>query len=252
MKIRRTARVAGWAGLGAVIALCALPAVPASAATLDGTATIINPSNNATLSSGGSETVFALNLTPAPAYCSGNTSNNGYHEYTYLVPQGTNIALNSPLAAGGAGISFAGSQPSEGYGLISNLYGYGTYNTANNDQVSNIPTDFEFADLVTEDSLSANALDNNGTSEVWEAGIVCANSSGAVTDYWNTVVTFTASGSDPNGFKWSAVAGPDPATPEVAWAVTLPITGAVVLGGGLWFTRRRSRRKALLAHQTAG
>ncbi|MGB7050103.1 MAG: putative Ig domain-containing protein, partial [Acidimicrobiales bacterium] len=35
-------------------------------------------------------------------------------------------------------------------------------------------------------------------------GLACTNSSGTVTDYWTTNITFTASKSDPNGFVWSA------------------------------------------------
>ncbi len=40
--------------------------------------------------------------------------------------------------------------------------------------------------------------------------MLCAdsNTGGSVTDNWNTEVTFAASGTDPNGFTWSAVPGP--------------------------------------------
>ena len=41
------------------------------------------------------------------------------------------------------------------------------------------------------------------------AAIACANSSGELTDNWNVQFTFTKSTSDPNGFTWSAVPGPE-------------------------------------------
>jgi len=225
--------------LGAAIALWALPAASASASTLDGTATITNPLSNTALTSGGSTTVFTVVLTPAPPDCSGDTATNGYHVYSYLLPEATSITSNN----------FSSGSPSEGLGLVDGSGYYGPANTApNTGQIISIPTDFEWADLL---NLGETAPElDGGSSAVWNAGIACANSSGAVTDYWNTQVTFTASGSDTHGFVWSA--GPGASTPEVTWAATLPIAGVVVLGGGLWFSRRRSRRKALLAHHAAG
>jgi LPXTG-motif cell wall-anchored protein len=240
MKIRRSLRNAGTVvALGAAIALWALPVTSASASTLDGTATLTNPNTNTALTSGGSTTVFTVVLTPAPADCSGDTASDGYHVYSYLLPQATSITSNN----------FSTGSPSEGLGLVDADGYYGPANTApTTGQIISIPTSFEWADLL---SLGETAAElDNGSSAVWNAGIACANASGAVTDYWNTQVTFTKSTSDPNGFVWSA--GPGSLTPEVSQAVTLPIAGAVVLGGGLWFSRRRSRRKALLAQQTAG
>jgi hypothetical protein len=240
MKIRRSLRNAGTVvALGASIALWAPPVTSASASTLDATATLTNPVNSQALTSGASTTVFTVVLTPAPADCSGDTATDHYEVFSYLLPEATSITGNS----------FAGGSPSEGFGFVDGSGYYGSATTApNTGEIINIPSDFEWADLL---SLGETAADlDNGSSAVWNAGIACANSSGALTDYWNTQVTFTKSTSDPNGFVWSA--GPGASTPEVSQAVTLPIAGGVVLGGGLWFSRRRSRRKALLAQQTAG
>jgi hypothetical protein len=240
MKIRRSVRDVGVAvALGAAIALWALPAATASASTLDGTATITNPVTSGALSSGGSETAFTVVLTPAPADCSGDTATDGYHVYSYLLPQATAVTSDN----------FSSGSPSEGLGLVDSDGYFGPVNTApNTGEIINIPADFEWADLL---NLGETAADlDNGSSAVWDAGIACANSSGAVTDYWNEQVTFTASSGDPHGFVWSA--GPGAETPEVPWAATLPVAGVVVLGGGLWFSRRRSRRRALLAHHAAG
>ena len=59
-------------------------------------------------------------------------------------------------------------------------------------------------------ALSTLALTSGTTPGTWEAGLLCAdsNTGGTVTDNWNTEVTFAASGTDPNGFTWSAVPGP--------------------------------------------
>jgi LPXTG-motif cell wall-anchored protein len=243
MKIRRGLRDAGWAGaLGVTVALFALPPVVASAATLDGTATITNPSNGQPLGTGGSQvpssTPFTIDL-PAQAACSGDTSTDGYHVFSYLLAQGTTVTTDS----------FSSGFPSEGLGLFYSKGYYGSADTApTTGQVISIPTDFDFADLLSHGQTAA-TLDGGSTLS-WEAGLACAQSNGTVSDYWNTVVTFTTSNSDPNGFTWSAVPGPDTSTPEAAWAVTLPLAGVVVLGGGLWFSRRRSRKKTLLSPST--
>jgi len=183
--------------------------------------------------------VFTVVLTPSPADCSGDTASGGYHVYSYLLPQATAVTTDD----------FSTGSPSEGLGLVDSSGYYGPANTApTTGQIINIPADFEWADLLSLGETAANL--DNGSSAVWDAGIACANSSGAVTDYWNTQVTFTKSTSDPNGFVWSA--GPGTQTPEVPWAATLPVAGALVLGGGLWISRRRTKGKALLAEQTAG
>ena len=239
MKMRAFSRVAGLAALSA--AALAVYAVPASASTLAGTATITNPSLTP-ISSGGSTDSFSVTL-PANAACTGDTATDGYHVYSYLVQQGTSIPS----------ITFT-SHPSVGLGFVSNTGTYyGPVNTAlGTGQVIGIPTNFQWAPLVSVDHLALSSLlYNGGTSGVWEAGIACANSSGVLSDYWNTEVTFTASGSDPTGFVWAAVPGVPNSTPEVSMAVLLPVAGVLILGGGFWFSRRRPVRRAAPA-QTAG
>src|SRR5580658_3094089 len=109
MKIRRTLRNAGtMVALGAAIGFWALPVTSASASTLDATATLTNPVNSQALTSGGSATVFTVVLTPAPADCSGDTATDGYHVYSYLLPEATSITSNS----------FALGSPSEGFGFV--------------------------------------------------------------------------------------------------------------------------------------
>jgi len=74
---------------------------------------------------------------------------------------------------------------------------------------------------------------------------VCANSSGHVTDNWNTEVTFTASGSDANGFTWAAVPGVSSGTPEAPLAILLPLAGGAVVLGAIGLGRRRRGRAEL-------
>ncbi|MGD0381472.1 MAG: hypothetical protein ABSC30_15970 [Acidimicrobiales bacterium] len=225
---------------GGVVALCAAPAT-AYASTLNGTATITDPALNP-LSSGGSGTSFSVAL-PAQAACTGDTASDGYHVFSYLVPQGT-----SPTT-----ISFNTGFPSTGYGFFSSIGTYyGSANTASTTgQIIGIP-DFEWGPAIHGDGLTSALLYNGGTSGVWEAGIACANSSGVVTDYWNTEITFTSSNTDPDGFVWADVPGLPTDTPEVATTVVLPLVGVGILGSGLWFSRRRSTRKAALAVKTSG
>jgi hypothetical protein len=190
------------AGAGILVALgswslyAAASATQASAATLNGTATIVNPVDNSALSGGGSATVFGVTL-PAQAACSGDTATDGYHVYSYLVPQGTAVLA----------LTFVGGTPSSGFGLIDGSGYYGADNTApTTGQIINIPADFEWADLLNAGATAAGLTTGNGK---WETGLLCANSTGVVTDFWNNEVTFAASKSDSNGFTWTDVPGPD-------------------------------------------
>jgi hypothetical protein len=173
---------------------------PASASTVNGVATTVNPSTGSYLASGTSDTEYSLVLPPNAA-CDGDTASDGYHVWSYLVKKGTNIAS----------LTFsANTGPSQGLGLFdSTATYYGPVNTAiTTGQIVGIPNDFEWGPAVSDDSLLSTLLYTGGSSGAWEGGLACANSSGALTDNWNTQFTFTASSSDPNGFVWSAVPGP--------------------------------------------
>ena len=200
----RSSRVTRWAAVAAAGALAltttlvAVDSTAASASTLNGVATVANPSTQAPLASGASTTPFTVTL-PANAACSGDTASGGYHVYSYLVKKGTKVSS----------VTFV-DFPSTGYGFVDNtgLY-YGPANTAiGTGQIISIPNDLQWAPLVTADSVPLGTLlYTSGTSGVWEAGLVCANTSGAVTDNWNTEITFHSSTGDPHGFTWAAVPG---------------------------------------------
>ncbi len=182
-------------------ALVVAGAASASASTLNAVATTATPANDAFLASGGSETEFTLTL-PASAACSGDTANDGYHVWSYLVEKSANIDATTFTGASG---------PSQGLGLFDSTGSYyGPANTAiNTGQIIGIPNDFEWGPAITNDGLKSKLLYTSGKSGVWEGGLACANSSGVLTDNWNVQLTFTKSTSDPDGFVWSAVPGPE-------------------------------------------
>ena len=202
-----TSRAArGIARLGAVavapvVATCLLGAAagPASASTVDGKAVIAAPGVTTPLTSGGSTTPFTVVL-PAQAACDGDTATGGYHVYSYLVHKGTAVS----------GVTFV-NFPSAGLGLVDNTGTYyGPVNTAvTTGQIIGIPNSFQWAPLVSGGGTTLAQLLYTGSgataSGTWEAGLVCANTHGAVADNWNIEVTFSASAGDPTGFTWTAV-----------------------------------------------
>ncbi len=168
---------------------------PSTAATLGGVATIVDPGTSQALTSGGSTTVFTVAL-PTGAACSGDTANDGYHVYSYLVPHGTDLGT----------VKFV-NFPTKGYGFVDNTGTYyGAANTAiNTGQIIGIPTNLEWAPLTN--SVALSTLLGGGSSASWDAGIACADTNGNLSDNWNVELTFTADGSDPNGFTWSTGGG---------------------------------------------
>ena len=199
-------RAARLAAASAVLPVCllALGGSPgtAGASTLNGVAVIAEPGLTTPLTQGGSTTQFTVAL-PAQAACTGDTASDGYHVYSYLVPEGTNLSS----------LTFIG-HPSTGYGLYENTPKYwGAQNTAPvTGQIIGIPNNFEWASANI--PLATLLFTGTGSSAtgVWEAGIACANSSGALTDNWNIEVTFAASSGDADGFTWSTGGTPPPTT----------------------------------------
>jgi hypothetical protein len=221
--------------LGAVAALAVgVQGVGVAGAAVQGTATIANPSTGTALPSGGSTTSFTVTL-PAQAACPGDTASGGYHVYSYLVHEGADVTA----------ITF-NNFPSDGFGFVDNTGTYyGTANTAiNTGQIVGIPTNFQWGPLVESagGALPLSQLLYSGSTGSWEAGLVCANSTNHVTNYWTTPVTFTASGTDANGFTWAAVPGVPSGAPEVPLPILLPILGLAIVGGAFGVSRRRRGR----------
>jgi len=207
------------AGMLAVLGIALIAGGPAGATT-DTTATIASPGTTTELPSGGSATQFTVALPPQAA-CSGDTATHGYHVLSYLLPKGE--ALSS--------VSFTTGFPSTGFGFFDELGTYyGPVNTSiGTGQITEIPNDFEWAPMIVDGYLpltGSTGLLYSGSgptaSGVWEAGIVCANSSGVPVNFWNTEVTFSASSSDPNGFTWSATPGGSTTTTTTTTTTTAP------------------------------
>jgi hypothetical protein len=170
----------------------------AATPTFSGPATIADGSSDQTELNGGSASQFTFNL-PSAAACPGDTTTGGYLVDSYLVPQST--ALSS--------LTFSSGFPSAGFALYNsaNNKAYVAQNTnTGTGQITGIPNTFEF-DSTSQVGHNRPSLTNllSGTG-VWEAGIAC-ELNGALTDYWNTEITFTASTSDPGGFVWTQVPG---------------------------------------------
>jgi len=202
--VRAGTRVGLTALLTSCVAVGALEladASPASASTLNGIATIASPGGAPPLTSGASKAPFTVVL-PAQAACDGDTATHGYHVYSYLVHKGTTLSTVTFVAF-----------PSVGFGLVDNTGTYyGPVNTAiGTGQIVGIPNNFEWGPLVSGGGVTKAQLLYTGTgttaSGIWEAGLACANSSGALADNWNTEITFNAKASDPNGFTWTVAAG---------------------------------------------
>src|SRR5206468_2266952 len=119
-----------------------------------------------------------------PSLCAGDTSTGGYHVYSYLVQSGTDVST----------VTFNG-QPSAGYGILTSSGNYyGTANTAIGGQVVNIPNDFQWSQLTDSNGFGltlGELLYTSGTSGAYEAGLVCADTNGHVTNSWSTPVYFT-------------------------------------------------------------
>ena len=195
------AALAGFAGVGTLVFAAT---VPASASTVNGVATIASPGTTTELASGGSTDQFTVAL-PSGAACDSDSATGGYHVYSYLLPPST------PLSS----VTFV-QGPSMGLGLVnpSGTY-FGRVNTAiGTGQIPTLPNNFEWAPLITGGDLPLNGSggllysgSGSSASGIWNAGIVCANSSGDPVDNWNTEVTFLASSTDANKFTWTAVPG---------------------------------------------
>jgi hypothetical protein len=216
--------------MAVLLTLVSSPSVAGAAVTAS-TEVITQPGQLTPLSSGGSATPYGVVL-PSGASCPGDTAHDGYHVFSYLVPEGV-----SPTA-----VSFKTGDPSKYFGYIANGAYFGAVNTAEDTgEIVSLPDDFIWTRLTPQDLFAKGA-----TSATWEGGIACADVHGNVTDYWNSQIVFTASSADRGGFTWKVVQNSAPASSSVGlWvgvvlallAIAFAVT-AVVL----------SRRRREVAH----
>jgi hypothetical protein len=179
-----------------LLALVSSPTVAGAAVTAS-TEVITHPGQLTPLGSGGSATTYGVAL-PSGASCPGDTAHEGYHVFSYLVPEGV-----SPTA-----VSFKTGDPSKYFGYIANGAYFGAVNTAEDTgAIVSLPDDFTWSRLTPQDLFAKGT-----TSATWEGGIACADVHGNVTDYWNSQMVFTASSSDGGGFTWRVVRNATPAS----------------------------------------
>jgi hypothetical protein len=174
------------------LGLVSSPSVAGAAVTAS-TEVITQPGQLTPLNSGGSATTYGV-LLPSGASCPGDTAHDGYHVFSYLVPEGV-----SPTA-----VSFKTGDPSKFYGYIANGAYFGAVNTAlDTGAVAALPEAFTWSRLTPEELFAKGT-----TSATWEGGIACADVHGHVTDYWNSQIVFTASTTDHGGFTWRVIQTP--------------------------------------------
>ncbi len=240
-RLWRGAARAGLVGTALGVAISVFSAQSAFALGTLGTATPVNPNTLAPLSgTQGSTQQFGEQLSatsgqPA-AYCTSSTSTNSTEEDSYFVPSTVDPST----------LSFVGGVP-QGTGNFS-LYTASpiaqikNINTATSGQVVAIPTNIVFGGIFPASAV----LPGGVTTMSWNGGIACAappaaGGASTVTDEWNCVFTFTAVATsvDANGYQWTYNCGGGANVPESPLAVGLPIGGAAVIGGALFYTWRR-------------
>jgi len=256
--LRKATAVAGSIALvGLGVAVVGTSA--ASAATLDGVATI-STTNLATPLSGAqaSNVQFGVKL-PAGAACSGDTASGGYQVVSYMVPPsvfGVNGAGLSALTFTGLGV------PSQGFAYITPAPAgtFPAYAPASTVPVTGVIQNAQFgpfqwgpdgfgpnaavADFPVSGTQNAtfNAvlIPSGSQSQVYETGIACIKG-GVITDFWNAEITFTLNAADAggNGYVWTPTTGAGANVPEAPLAVGLPAGAAAILVGAVVLNRRR-------------
>jgi hypothetical protein len=88
---------------------------------------------------------------------------------------------------------------------------------------------------------------NGEQSSVWETGLVCADTKGAVHSYWNAELRFDASTSDSHGFTWTILSAAPPSTHHnrVGLVVSILIVVVLVVALVAWIRARRPREVAV-------
>jgi hypothetical protein len=242
-RLRSTASKVGVA----TVAAAAIPvmfgtAAYAGAAHANSGAVIETLSGQAITTPQGSNTEFQIIL-PTGASCSGNTNPDGYNVSSYIADNGleanpgvftyqdgvpTEADANNLITGGSSGGAYAGETTTSTGGVIP-------------------PASLEFGNNYGPFDPNATSTNNQSGDFLYPGtfniGIACTNpSSGAATtdQYWPLQVTLTADSSDPNGYQWAPVSGAS--TPEVPFAVILPLSAVGIAGAGFLIARRRRSR----------
>jgi len=172
--------------------------VESSAATSGGPATVTLIDHITPLSTGGSLTPFSF-LLPPVASCSGDTANQAFHVFGYVVPSSVdpatiNFSPEGPITPPGA--------PQPYYPLFDDSGSpFAASNTAiNTGQIVTVPS-FDWSRFSADGRPDTVALPPGD----YNVGIACADGNGAGDRFWNAVETFAPSADDPGGFIWTVV-----------------------------------------------
>jgi hypothetical protein len=195
-----------------------------------GTATIVSGSTGLPINSGGSATLYGINV-PSGSKCQGDTAHDGYSVFTYMVPKGTDPASETYTDV-----------PAKGFGLIaSEQYVGGLATDPISGDLQSMPGNFTFSRLTP-----AILFGNGATSATFEAGVACVRRGGFTSAYWNVEVVFTRSTTDPGGFVWHLTR--HESRPSSTGRTVLIVVVGVVAGGTVYIlislfgvARRRSR-----------
>lgn len=217
----------------AAVGLSMIAAPSAFASTAGGT----NPS------SGPENTNWLLEI-PSSAYCSTATSQpDGDHVDTFVV----NDAIVGQSNLGSLTFNNANYLPTyNGYQGVPLLESGGP----NTEQSTNPPVTGTSGQVTSAMAGPYNWENYSGdygsgddlSQGVFDVGVACVTSSGAIDndEFWYVQVTFSGT-TEP--FTWTSSV-PGAQTPEVPYAVILPIAGAAALLGGGVVMRRRRRTPA--------
>jgi hypothetical protein len=212
---RPGALLVGAAFLISLVGTVALTPSVADASVAAGSAVITMPGQPTPLDRGNGATLYGVGL-PSGASCPGDSAHQGYHVFSYLVPEGV-----SPST-----LSFTKGVADRYFGYIAQGAEFDAFNTAEGTgQVVGLPTAFTWDRLTRGDLFALGE-----SSAVWEGGIACADAHGSITNYWNTGIRFTADPSASGGFTWKAL------DPPGAPVFTLARVGMVLIVLAIAFT----------------
>jgi hypothetical protein len=190
---------------------------------------------------GVSETTFNM-LLPTGAACSGDSQHAGYRVGSYVVDDSmvpaSQIASTISWDASGTTPSASNGAPVLSLLTVSGT-GYQNQPTAANTGFVQTPPGFTWTKFKTDFGAGLDLYP--GT---WDVGIACITPAVAGAQspidtfrFWNTQFTFAATG-DSHIFSWSGQSAP---TPEVPYAVIMPVSAAAVIGIGAFLLLRRRR-----------
>jgi hypothetical protein len=241
----------------------------ASAQEQVGVITLTDTVNHNIITSGGSTTPFDLRLSAlGPGFCPGDTATGHYEVWAFMTfDNGSNGTAPGSLTftqvspgsyfAPPAGYASAPPTPAVQLADTSGVTWGGVHTggeplAVGTGEVTNLPN-FSFAPFFVNDydplgeTDAATVTGDDLFAGTWDLGLACTQTSSTTPSvpvtYWEVQLTLANSTTDPNGFVWSV--DPVQATPEVPFAIVLPLSALAITGVGAIVLRRRKRHTAV-------